>query len=69
MTDARTCDLEFTVAMGYSVRRPIVPDERRSTVVVLASTEAGAVSTAVCMVAGRRGVEMVTRADVVGCVA
>jgi hypothetical protein len=69
MTDLLTCDLEFTISVGYSVRRPIAPDERTSTVTVLARTHASAVDTAVCMVAGRRGVAMVTRADVLECVA
>jgi hypothetical protein len=67
MTDLLTCDLEFTISVGYSVRRPIAPDE--PTVTVLARTHASAVDTAVCMVAGRRGVAMVTRADVLECVA
>lgn len=64
-----TCDLTFTVDVDYSVRRPVIPDERSSTVTILAPDDADAVGTAVCMVAGRRGVEMVTSARVTDCVA
>jgi len=52
--------LVVTIEVGYTVSRPVVPDERVSWVLVSAETVTDACLTAAQMVACRRGVVMPT---------
>lgn len=62
-------DLTFTVDVGFTTRRPVVPDERTHRVVVLAQDDIDARLVAHSMVVGHRGVVMVTRLAIVDCIA
>lgn len=55
---------EFTVDVSFTTRRPVVPDQFTSRVTVMADTESEAFFTAFGMIAGRPGVEMVTRCEI-----
>lgn len=54
-----------TVEVGYSVTRPVVPDERTAFVLVDEPTNSAATLLAAQIVAATRGVEMVTRTTLV----
>jgi hypothetical protein len=54
--------VEWQFDVGSTSSRPIVVDEHISRVTVLADSYPDALMTAVLMVSGRRGVEMVTSA-------
>lgn len=54
----------YTVDVGFTTRRPVVPDQFTSRVTVLAEDDRDAFDTAFSMIFGRRGVEMVTRVEI-----
>jgi len=62
-------DLTFTVDVGFTTRRPVVPDERTHRVVIAAQDDIDARLAAHAMVAGHKGVVMVTRLTIVDCIA
>ena len=61
--------LVFTVRVGYTTQRPVVPDQHTTHVLVAAQTDTEARLVACEMVGARRGVVMVTRATVLDVVA
>lgn len=54
----------YTIDVGFTTRRPVVPDQHTSRVTVLAEDDRGAFDTAFSMIYGRTGVEMVTRVTI-----
>jgi hypothetical protein len=60
---------QFSVLVGFSTHRPVRPDERAHVVTFLwDGTEAEARIFAALWVGARRGVSMVTRADIIDAV-
>jgi hypothetical protein len=56
---------EYTVDVGFTTQRPVVPDQHTSRVVLLAEDDQDALLTAFYMVDSRKCVEMVTRTEIV----
>ena len=67
MTQTQLCiePLTFTVDVGFTTQRPVIPDQHTSRVVLVAYTEAEAHTTAALMVASRPCVVMPTRTTTV----
>lgn len=59
---------EYVVDVGFTTRRPVVPDQHMSRVTVLADSDNDAICTAFAMVYGRAGVVMVTSTTILSVV-
>jgi hypothetical protein len=62
-------DLIWTIAVGFTTVRPVIPEQDVHHVQVSADSEIDARLIAYAMVYGRRGVVMVTSVSVIECIA
>lgn len=62
-------DLTFTVAVGFTTQRPVIPEQHLHHVIVTAQDDIEARLTAHAMVRGHRGVVMVTSAKIINVIA